>query len=517
MKRKYITPILSLEKDYMARFPLNQLQIFPTFQVSPRSVLPLLLIMASTKKHLLSLPQAFASLSDIKYKPRTKPLALKAIQENDFLHTSADFTQAKARRKSSELRATSPYAATTSALLRSKSVVKSAWKGEVQAGVKAGHRRTESSLTKAALKVRLRKKLSCSQSFSLKDGFKAEDRFESSFADFRESPRPTREPISTFSLRNIEEMMNKGLIEAKGLDWKAEMRIYSKALNNIGAIEGSLGAILGKIRGKLEILLQSLAEKLTSEASKSQAQITTLQANLIKEIEEKRLLKRKFEKIARENVELTQSCDSFQQQCYDLQAKLQSIASVTLDNYPPSEASWRLLVAELGNYREWKETAGREIRIAQSKEKKLLSLLNAIKKHGFPVEEVYESEIRKSVVRPSLPESGDLESESEALATGPAPVRPRPTQVPALPLDSVEPDLSSESSYETESEALELESAASREKQTQDSSGPSTESKAEVPKLKLPLGKADFHQEFMSRYGEFSESWRKAIDAEKKF
>lgn len=473
--------------------------------------------MASTKKSLLSLPQAFAFQSEGKSKSRLKPKTLKTIKEHEFLHTSADFTQAKARRKSSELRAASPYATGASSLLRSKSVVKTAWKAELQAGIKEGHRRTESSLTKANLKTRLRKKLSCSQSFSLKDGFKAEDRFESSFNDFRESPRPLRESIMTVSLRNIEEMMNKGLTEAKGLGWKAEMRVYCQTLSDIGEIEGSLGAILGKIREKWETFLQALAEKYADEASKSQAQIATLQANLLKELDEKRLLKRKFEKIAKENVELSATCESFQQQCSDFQAKWQRIATVEMDNFPPSETSWRLLVAELGNYREWKETASRELRMAQSKEKKLLALLNAIKKHGFPVEEVYESEIRKSVVRQSLPESRDLESETEALASGPAPVRPRPTQVPSLPLDSVEPDLSSESSYETESEALELESAASREKQTQDSSGPSTESKAEVPRLKIPMGKTDFHQEFMSRYEEFSESWRRAIDAEKKF
>jgi hypothetical protein len=470
--------------------------------------------MASTKKHPLSLPQSFSFSSDGKSKPRVKPVALKTIQENEFLHTSADFTQSKARRKSSDLRTTSPYARGTSALLRSKSVIKYAARADSKLEIKPGHRRTESTLTKATLKARLRKKLSCSQSFSLKEGFKGED-FEHN--DYRETPRPRREATMTISLRNIEEVMNRGLKEAKGLDWKAEMRVYSRALVDIGGIDENLGCILGRIRGNFEGLLQSLSERFTAEINKSQIQIAALQANLLKEIDEKKQLKRKFEKIAKENVELCQSSDSFQQQCFEYQAKLHNIANAKMDNYPPSESAWRLMVSELGNYREWKEAASREMRMAQSKEKKLLALLNAIKKRGFPVEEVYESEIRKPLPQPSLPTEGEGESETEALATGPAPVRPRPTQVPSLSLDSVEPDLTSESSFESESEALELESAVSREKQTQDSSRQSTEGKKEVPKLKMPQRGGDFHQEFMSRYGEFSESWRKAIDAEKKF
>ena len=99
----------------------------------------------------------------------------------------------------------------------------------------------------------------------------------------------------------------------------------------------------------------------------------------------------------------------------------------------------------------------RELKITQSKEKKLVQLVHALKKRGYPVEEVYNTEIRTPA--PSIKQSAarvEEEGESERLITSPAKTIPRPAIVPALDLEGVEPDLDSDSSRSDSYQGSEL-------------------------------------------------------------
>jgi hypothetical protein len=228
------------------------------------------------------------------------------------------------------------------------------------------------------------------------------------------------------------------------VDWRAEMNVCSKAFSEIIGLGATLGTVLDRIKGKYEQWITQLGEKHTKEIGRLKGEIAAIHQSLVKEMDEKKAFKRKFEKISRESVELSRSCDAYQNKCFEYQEKLYEIANVSLENFPPTDSAWRLLLSELETYKVWKENAEKELKSAQQKERKLLQLLHAIKQHGFPVEEIYHAEVRKSskAVSSSRGESGE-NSDTEPIAVGPPLVRKRPDQVPVLKIEPMEVEASS--------------------------------------------------------------------------
>ena len=455
-----------------------------------------LVIMSAIRKSHLGLHQSATALAEPKPRIKVRSKALKTIQENEFLHSSVDLSQSKIRRKSSEIRATSPYAAKPVPLLRSTSVIRLASRLEHPRLLRDNPSRPDISFSKTTLHPKL------SQTF---------------IKDDPRSPSPHIPSLSSH-LQSIETALKSSIQREdhkQPKDWKTELFIYNKALKEVGALEVNLDRVLSIIRCKYEGFIVNLVDKFNTENAKNQKQISDFQSEILKLATEKRGLKRKFEKIAEENVELSQTCESYQQQCLDLQEKMRRIATVKITNFPPTETAWRVILTELETYKDWKETVDRKLKVAELKEKKLLSLLNAIKRKGFPVEDVYRKEVCRTVLRNDAAHV-ETESDSEVGGVSPPRMRPKPPQVPSLLLDSLEPDLSSDSSSEPEVD-IDLDTLNSRDKQTQDSSQHSSDGHKDLPLLKLPQSLPGFHQEFMSKYEEFSESWRKAIDAEKRF
>lgn len=411
-----------------------------------------------------SAPPDSYSETKTKTQGREQLRKLKTIKEHDLAETSVDMSKPKlVRQGSNELGGTSPYAtAVRYPLYRSKSVTKIKSKAGKQAspekerGGKVGnfHTRTASfSLTKGNFQSSMRfaravKRASAlSQSFSFKDGLRPEDNMSLSFMP--DSPGATKEVPRLTDLKGISDRLEKGLrdVEARGeVDWRAEMNVCSKAFSEIIGLGATLGTVLDRIKGKYEQWITQLGEKHTKEIGRLKGEIAAIHQSLVKEMDEKKAFKRKFEKISRESVELSRSCDAYQNKCFEYQEKLYEIANVSLENFPPTDSAWRLLLSELETYKVWKENAEKELKSAQQKERKLLQLLHAIKQHGFPVEEIYHAEVRKSskAVSSSRGESGE-NSDTEPIAVGPPLVRKRPDQVPVLKIEPMEVEASSRS------------------------------------------------------------------------
>jgi len=400
------------------------------------------------------------AISDIRAKAqgREQLRRLKTIKEPE----AVDVGKAKLIRPgSNEMAGTSPYAtASRYPLFRSKSVSKLKSKAGRQSSLekeRAGkvgnfHTRTASLSLAKGMQASMRlartvlKAPALSHSFSFKDGPK-EDNLSLSFLTLvPDSPHPSKDSPLQSDLKNIFERLEKGLkdLEARGEDWKAEMRVCSKAFTEVIGLGAALGTVLDRIKGKYELWIGQLGEKHAKEVGRLKGEIAALHQSLVKEMEEKKAFKRKFEKISRESVELSRSCDNYQNKCFEYQEKLCEIANVPLESFPPTEAAWRLLLSELETYKVWRENAEKELKASQQKERKLLQLLHAIKNHGFPVEEVYHAEVRKSskAETSSRGESGES-SDTEPIAVGPPLVRKRPDQVPLLKIEAVEVEASS--------------------------------------------------------------------------
>ena len=327
--------------------------------------------------------------------------------------------------------------------------------------------------------------------------------FNSSFASVHahasESPKVIRLKRPESALKAIETAFNTAIrqLDGKNNDENREMAIYQQTFADIIAVFPTGKTLLQKIKAKYESWLsRGLANSL-----KLRNQLKDLEVSLMQEVEEKAVLVRKMEKLARENVDLSRGYSEIQEKCEEFQGKLSQIANMKLDGFPPTEDAWRLVLAELESYKAWKTKVLKQQKAASSKEQKLLGLIRALRQRGYPVEDVYNEDVRMRLIQKQSTRAP--ESEGETLVQGPTKSLPRPDLVPSLQLEAVGHDLTSDSASSATYEESLRQAVCSPQKQP-------------VPKLTIPIQSSSEHSfqaEFMARYNEFSESWRHQIDA----
>jgi hypothetical protein len=262
---------------------------------------------------------------------------------------------------------------------------------------------------------------------------------------------------SPSSLDELESAFAKAVSAVPKTDLKAQIRVYNKYFAEAIKSSGALASLLWRLKEGYELATEEVLDRYNREVARFQGEIISLQNSILTEVEERKTLMRKVEKLSRENIDLSHACENYESKCNEYQEKLYDIANTQLDHYPPSQEAYKLLLSELENYKGWKGKVTRELKITQSKEKKLVQLVHALKKRGYPVEEVYNAEIRTPA--PSIKQSAarvEEEGESERLITSPAKTIPRPAIVPALDLEGVEPDLDSDSSHSDSYQGSEL-------------------------------------------------------------
>ena len=262
---------------------------------------------------------------------------------------------------------------------------------------------------------------------------------------------------SPTSLEELDSAFHQALTSVPKTDLRALLRLYNRFFSEAIRYSGALASLLSKLKDGYENVAEEILDRYNREVSRFQGEIITLQNGILTEVEEKKTLMKKFEKLSRENIDLSHACENYESKCNEYQEKLYDIANTKIDHYPPSPEAYKLLLSELDNYKGWKNKVMRQLKITESKEKKLVQLVHALKKRGYPVEEVYNEEIRTPV--PSIKHSAarvEEEGESERLVNSPVRMRARPKEVPLLNLENVEPDLDSSSSSSSQSEDIDF-------------------------------------------------------------
>jgi len=193
----------------------------------------------------------------------------------------------------------------------------------------------------------------------------------------------------------------------------------------------------------------------TLETHKLQAALHALGTDIQKEREDRRFVYKKLDKLGKENQELTRGLEERAGDCSELREKLTQIAQVDTSNITKSEAQWTCLVAENQLCQERFNSLEKDLNAFKKREKRLIKLVLALKARGYPVDAVYEEDVHRA---------GSSEQSSRELSE----------RVKAQP----EP---------------------------------------KVPPLHLPEGQEPgFHQEFLAKMDEFSESWRAQIQSDKR-
>jgi hypothetical protein len=188
------------------------------------------------------------------------------------------------------------------------------------------------------------------------------------------------------------------------------------------------------------------------------------------------------------------------------------------------------------------------------REKKLIKVIRALKDHGFPVEDTYEDYVRNDPKRNSCESERISELSPQKPKIPDAFPKDPPVAVKAKPIghgkmefdsegESEEYDKSSQFDFDLDEESFSssrpvipsyLSSRHSKRLSDIENVEPQLDSQANslvssglskpggsgIPKLTLSSNESggsrpEFHSEFMSRFEEFSESWRQAIEKEK--
>jgi hypothetical protein len=171
-------------------------------------------------------------------------------------------------------------------------------------------------------------------------------------------------------------------------------------------------------------------------------QVKDLQSQIFNLNEESRSFERNLDRISKENLQLSKDLDRSEEICTELQRKLCKITLFELSNCPKDDLTWKSLVSENQTLYQNFLKQGEELSSFQYKEKKLFQLITALKQRGFPVEEVYQSEIvKKKHSTPSSPSSSS--SENENLLSSRPLIPRKPSIIPLLSLrlcmaDSIE-------------------------------------------------------------------------------
>ena len=229
------------------------------------------------------------------------------------------------------------------------------------------------------------------------------------------------------------------------------LEIYQQVFDEVISKDKIFSSILSKIKGFYEYVLTKNSGR--NKAKEYKEKIKEINRSLNAQVDINKSNERKIEKIVKENIELSKSLDRSEEICTEMQKKLVMITTYNVSEVPKDEIKWKALLLENKSYIEGYEVLKDDIKNYKYKEKKLLQLILALKQRGYPVEEVYESEVDQKRHKPLPHYSGsdEIESNSEAenLVSGRPPTKDKPNFIPNLNLSEVEPE-SISSSFNSE-------------------------------------------------------------------
>lgn len=248
---------------------------------------------------------------------------------------------------------------------------------------------------------------------------------------------------------NVELRLNEKLSQSTTDPIKV-LEIYREAFSEVISKDKIFGNVLSRIKANYENVINKLSGQQRVQEYKEK--IHELDRNLNTQIDINKAIEKKIEKFAKENSELNKDLERSEEVCTEIQKRLIMITNYTVE-VPKDDIKWKALLLENKGYSEGYEKLKDDIKNYKYKEKKLLQLILALKQRGFPVEEVYESEIEQKKHKPLPHYSGSqsLESNSEAenLVSGRAPMKVKPLCIPSLNLLEVEPESISSSEPES--------------------------------------------------------------------
>ena len=222
------------------------------------------------------------------------------------------------------------------------------------------------------------------------------------------------------------------------LNIEHEFEIYQRYFGEIINLDKQFGKILLKIKSGYEAKISYIENSIVLNLKKEIKEIQSLYA---KESACKKIFTKKLEKLAQENVELSRTLDETESRYNVLACTLQEISTFNINNIPKDESTWRALIFENSRLSQYNKEMQIDLKNIAFKEKKLISLLMALKDQGCPVEEIYEKQITKQKSFFS-PQTHLEDTDNEALVSDRIKIVAKPSIIPMLNLGELSPGYS---------------------------------------------------------------------------
>ncbi|CAG9334174.1 unnamed protein product [Blepharisma stoltei] len=233
-----------------------------------------------------------------------------------------------------------------------------------------------------------------------------------------------------------------------------KLEIFRDIFQEIIKKDSTYSSLLSKIRNAYDEVIEDTQKKMTTDLN---SRLSELNSKLAQAIEEKRSLEKKVEKLSQEKYETEIWLKEITSQNNKLQNQLQK-SSISKKSCPEiDENAVNSIIDENKSLTKIFKKMKTEIDNFKYKEKQLLKLVIALKKNGYPVEEIYDREVQKSKTKKHKSrEYSELweESEDEQLVSGRPKEVQRPHIVPKLNLNEVKPETPSNYSDSDESSSV---------------------------------------------------------------
>ena len=236
-------------------------------------------------------------------------------------------------------------------------------------------------------------------------------------------------------------------------DFQSRLDLYSRHFSSAMQGSGTVEGLLNRLKAGYEELVKQVLRKREKEEKRHNTEVDEWREKFRKEVEDKKVLMGKVERLTRENVELGEQCEQLEGQCSKYESQLRKSSVLSPTDYPPSPEAYSALLAELKDYEARTEALAKETAALKTKEKKLTALVQAVKRRESMAKEL---EARQK-------ELDEEEEKSGRLEVGEGVELKRPKAVPRLSLLTVKPDLLSSDSSASPSSSHPLSSHSSSE------------------------------------------------------
>lgn len=266
--------------------------------------------------------------------------------------------------------------------------------------------------------------------------------------------------MSSFSFISSDELSR---IETKEISM-SRAEVLLKKLENVAgnkekfeACHGVFNEIVDDDKEFIEIGYRTLFKIIKKEYDrviKYQRKEIENQIQDIKELESiKILLSSELEKLINQNKDLSYKFDELHKKYTEVSDKFLKITNIELTNFEKTDENWIKILQENRMYEEALYNLKKDLTYYKVKTKKMMKLIVVFEQKGYPVEDIYNKEVKKKKSLPRYDGSDSLpdDTDNENIISGKSKDIIRPSKVPELNFSLVEPN-----SFTSESQSDQL-------------------------------------------------------------